>query len=294
MWKTENLHLPSTVSTASAPFASLHAQANGKGDNPMSRFCTRFLLLFLSAFISSSVTAGFRIPFFSTYAPVEVAVMDTFAEVRTGPGRGYPVIHTVEQGERIELITQRPGWYEIQSVSGHKGWTSAREISRTIQATGEPADLPNVGYGDYINRRWWTGFSGGRFLSGDFDSFDVITLVAGYRFNQWISGGLEHGRAYGSDTTGRQYGGIFIVEPFSSWRLSPTVSLGVGRLALDNQPRQVTFDAADANYYSVGFGAAYYLGRRFVAKAEGRYYYAEADENSDNMFSLDFGFTTFF
>lgn len=255
---------------------------------------TRLLLLLACVFTSHSTFAGFRIPFLTGHSPLEVSVMDPFAEVRTGPGRGYPVIHTVEQGERIELVKQRPGWYQVQTGSGHSGWTSSKEISRTIQATGEPADLPEVGYGDYINRRWWTGFSSGKFLTGDFDSFDIITLVGGYRFNKWISAGFEHGRSYGTDTTGRQYGGIFTIEPFTAWRLSPVLSVGAGRLALDNQPRQVSFNAEDANYYLVGFGASYYIGRQFVVKTEGRYYRAEADENSDNMFSLDFGFITFF
>lgn len=260
----------------------------------MEGFVRKAPVALLATMMAGGANADFNLPFFSDYAPVGVSVMDAYAEVRTGPGRGYPVVYTVEQGEEIELLKHRPGWYEIVTASGQQGWTTAREISRTIQATGEPADLPDIGYGDYVNRRWWTGFSGGRFVSGDFDNFDLISLTGGYRFMKWFSAGFEHGRAYGTDSSGRQYGVVASVEPISAWRFSPFISAGVGRLNLENQPRQVSFNAEDADYYHLGVGVSYYLGRRFAAKVEARGYEVDDGTNSETMGSVELGFITFF
>ena len=42
-------------------------------------------------------------------------VIDPFVELHTGPGRGYPVFHVVEQGESIAVLTRRPDWYEVDA-----------------------------------------------------------------------------------------------------------------------------------------------------------------------------------
>ena len=38
---------------------------------------------------------------------LSVSVADPYLELRTGPGRGFPVVQVVERGETVEVETRR-------------------------------------------------------------------------------------------------------------------------------------------------------------------------------------------
>lgn len=227
---------------------------------------------------------------------VMLEVIDAYAEVHTGPGRGYPVFYVIEQGEKIEVLTRRPGWYEIRSEGGKTGWTTTKQISRTIQATGEPADLPSVGYGDYVKNSWVTGMSVGQYTKsekGELEGADAFSVNAGYRFLSWIGSDLEFGRIYGSSQAARYIGANVYLEPFSDWKLSPFLSLGGGKQKRTGQPSQTAFDL-EGNYNSTGLGASFYLGRNFVIKGEYRWYSLKSNGETEKLETWRLGFNTFF
>ena len=41
-------------------------------------------------------------------------VTQAYIEMRTQPGRGYPVFYVAERGERIELLKQRTDWIKVR------------------------------------------------------------------------------------------------------------------------------------------------------------------------------------
>ena len=224
-----------------------------------------------------------------------LTVIDTYVEVHSGPGRGFPVFYVIEQGETIEVLTRRPGWYEIRSPNGRVGWTRASQIARTIQATGEPADLPSVSYGDYIRGSWVTGFSFGEVASGELDGFDMFSVNAGYRFLSWLGADIEAGRIFGADASGDFYAANVYLEPLSHWKLSPFVSAGLGEIKLSSQPKQVEFSTDRQDFNSYGIGGSYYLGRNFVIRGEYRWYSISATDQSDERLGTwKLGFVTFF
>ncbi|VUD68844.1 hypothetical protein TDB9533_04203 [Thalassocella blandensis] len=227
-------------------------------------------------------------------APVVLEVIDAYAEVHSGPGRGYPVFYVIEQGEKIEILSRRPDWYEIRAKNGKVGWTTTAAISRTIQKTGEPADLPSVGYGDYIKGSFVTGFSTGQFLEGDLEEFDVFTVSGGYRFLAWLGADVEYGRLFGSGSAGDLYAANVFVEPAAHWKLSPFLSLGTGEISMDTQPDQINFDVESATFNTYGLGASYYLGRNFVIKGEYRWYSIDVDDETERFGTWKLGFNTFF
>ena len=225
----------------------------------------------------------------------ELTVIDAFAEVRSGPGRGYPVFYAIEQGEMIQLLIRRADWYEIKSASGQIGWVTAKQISRTIQATGEPADLPSVSYGDYIKNSWWSGFSSGQFSSGEIvDSFELFFINGGYRFLTWLGAGIEFGRTYGSDSSGELYGANLYIEPFTDFKLSPFILIGTGRFSLNPQPDQISSTTETNDYNLWGLGTSYYLGRNFVVKSEFRRYSSKLNNTKEQLSAWQVGFVTFF
>lgn len=225
---------------------------------------------------------------------LQLTVIDPYAEVRTGPGRGYPVFYAIEQGETIEVLTQRPGWFEIRTSRGQTGWTSTAELSRTMQASGEPADLPSVSYGDYLQSSWRAGMKAGQFVSGELDGADTFSALAGYRVLSWLGVELELGKVYGNDIRGSFYGLNALVEPFSQWRLSPFVSLGFGSMDIDSQPKLVPLNIEESDYETYSLGGHYYIGRNFLIKADYRWFTVDTDIDTERVEAWNIGFNAFF
>lgn len=246
------------------------------------------------AFFSSSSSAE------EENTPVmKLTVIDPYAEVRTGPGRGYPVFYAIEQGEAIEVLTRRPGWYEVRAANGSTGWTSTAELSRTMQASGSPADLPSVAYGDYVKRSFRAGLRTGVFADGELDGSDTFSATGGYRILSWLGAELELGKVFGNDVSGRYYAVNVLVEPLSQWRLSPFVTVGTGAVKIDSQPKLVPLNIEEADFNTYSLGAHYYVGRNFVIQASYRWYDVDTEntntlDNTEKLEAWNIGFSAFF
>lgn len=251
-------------------------------------------LFFISTFVwaQSSVT-GDVAPAKAEAEQFSLEVIDSFVEVRTGPGRGYPVFYVIEQGESVEVLTRRTGWYEVRSQNGRTGWAKSTQLSRTLQATGEPADLPSVSFGDYQKNKWRVGFTTGEYFSGELKGADLFSATLSYRFLSWLSLEGELGKLFNSEVEGEFWNGNILIEPFSSWRVSPELILGAGVLSLETQPELVSLGIDDSNFQNYGLGINYYIGRNFVFRGEYRWYTVSADEK-ETLETWKIGFNTFF
>jgi len=225
---------------------------------------------------------------------IELVVLDPYIEVHSGPGRGYPIFYVAEWGEKVTLLTRRPDWYEIKLQNGKMGWTHASQISRTIQPTGEPADLPTVSYGDYLKDRWRVGFSVGAFQKGELKGSELFGFTLGYRPLNWLGVEGEWGQFYGSDIQGNFRSLNLIVEPFSDWKLSPIVLLGTGVMAIDTQPKLVPLNISDSDFTQYGIGFNYYIGRNFIFSGVYRSYAVSTKKDDERLDAWTFGFNTFF
>lgn len=232
-------------------------------------------------------------PLNQSESSLNLEVIDSFVEVRSGPGRGYPAFYVIEQGESVEVLTRRSGWYEVRSQNGKTGWATSQQLSRTLQATGEPADLPSVSFGDYHKNKWRVGFTFGEYSSGELNGADLFSTTLSYRFVNWLSIEGELGKLFNSEIEGEFYNVNILVEPFSSWRLSPELILGSGVLSIDTQPELVAFGIDDSSFQNYGLGLNYYVGRNFVVRGEYRWYSVSADEKV-TLESWKIGFNTFF
>ncbi|ROS01206.1 SH3 domain-containing protein [Sinobacterium caligoides] len=220
-------------------------------------------------------------------------VIDAYADVHTGPAEAFPVINVIEQGETVQVLTRRPDWYEVRDAGGRHGWISARELSRTLQSTGEPVDLPTVSYGDYLQNRLRIGFNAGQLSKGKLDAADSFGVVAGYRAMDWLAAEIEWGKLFNADVEGDYYHGSLLLEPFSVWRFSPLLIAGYGEMRLQEQPKLTPLLTDNGRYALYGIGANYYLGRNFLIRAEYRWYSFEDSEAMD-LESWKIGFNSFF
>ncbi|MGI9265594.1 MAG: SH3 domain-containing protein, partial [Gammaproteobacteria bacterium] len=81
-----------------------------------------------------------------------VDVTAAYIELRSGPGRGYPVFHTIERGHEMSLVKRRTDWYRVRTDRGVEGWVNRRELE---SGTGDPAlqSLRDTAMDDYLERR---------------------------------------------------------------------------------------------------------------------------------------------
>ena len=74
---------------------------------------SRTLLFFVATLLLPSAHA---ISFFKDYHP-EVVVSDPYIELRTGPGRGFPIFYVAGQGDTITILKSKTDWYKVQVSS---------------------------------------------------------------------------------------------------------------------------------------------------------------------------------
>ena len=65
-------------------------------------------------------------------------MVEAFVEMRTAPGRGYPVFYVAERGELITLLKRKTDWIKLRNFRGVEGWAHIDDIGRTVDEAGDP------------------------------------------------------------------------------------------------------------------------------------------------------------
>ena len=223
-----------------------------------------------------------------------IEVIDPFVEMRTGPGRGYPVFNSIEQGETVEVLKRKPDWYLIRTQKGKTGWTSDKQLARTLTTSGIPVKLPTVSYGEYLQSKWRVGFTTGQFISGDLEGAETLSINAAYRYNDWLGLEAAAGTFQNPDLSGKFYGFNGFIEPRPDWPLPPFLVLGLGEISVDSQPIQAQLNIDQSNYSKIGLGVSFYLGSNFAFRSEYRWYTIDTDTGDSKVREWQIGFNTFF
>lgn len=220
-----------------------------------------------------------------------VTVDDTYIEVHTGPGRGYPIFHVIERGEIIHLHKRRTDWIKVSDKRDSKhGWVKRDALNQTLGPDGEPLFFGEPGWDEYIARRWDLGVA-----MGEFKGADSLTLNLGYRFSHNISAEVRFSQATGEFSDNTIVNAAVIHQPFPQWRISPFFMLGAG--VIETQPHATLVQTEDRSDTAmlVGAGAYIYLSRRFVMRLEynNHLILTSRDENEE-IDEWKLGFNVFF
>lgn len=201
-------------------------------------------------------------PALAADAPAQVQVVDPYIELHTGPGRGYPVFHALEQGEWLNILKRRTDWFKVATQRGTTGWVSREQLTQTLDSAGVLRSFRDVLRDDFLARRLEFGFSGGEF-GGD----PALGVRLAWRATDNVLIETYLTQASGSFSSSRIYGANLSIQPFATSRISPYFSVGLGNFS--NEPKAVLVDTekTSSELASVGAGLRGYLTRRFMLRA---------------------------
>lgn len=193
-------------------------------------------------------------------------VADPFIEMRTGPGRGYPVFHVVERRGWIRIELRRTDWYQVRTetaAGGVVGWVHRSQLETTLTEAGQGKTFRDLLVDDYLRRRVEFGIGWGRLRAEP-----MLKVYGGIRLGDTLGVEATVGQVQGAFSGSDLWHLALISEPWSHQRLSPFISLGFGRFR--NVPNQslVQAQTVNANLGHAGLGLRWYLSERFVARLD--------------------------
>lgn len=196
-------------------------------------------------------------------AKLRVEVTGAYIDLRSGPGRGYPIFYVAERGEWITLLKRRTDWVKIETRRGRQGWIAAKDLLATRDASGQVPDISGFGREDYLQRRWEMGFA-----LGDFDGADALQVNLGYRFTQHLTAELRLAQNTGPFADSRMATLGINHQPFPQWPLSPYFRLGAGYIETRPNTTLVAAEDREDYLYQLGLGTYMYLSQRLFLRLE--------------------------
>lgn len=221
---------------------------------------------------------------------LQLFVAAPYLELHTGPGRGYPVFHTVPRHGAIDVLKRRTDWFKVRTERGVTGWAH-----QTAMAAMQQADGSNFVF-DLGDR---SGFSKHRYemglFTGDYGGASLISTYGSYSFNSQLAAELAVGQFLGNAANGTvvDLGLTHVFIP--DWRFSPFAMLGTGYINIEPKATLVApLDREDQTAY-YGLGMRFYLTRRFFLRGEYKNHLVFTSRNSnDKVDEWKLGFAFFF
>ena len=207
-----------------------------------------------------------------------MTVADPYLELRTGPGRGYPIYHVVDRGEDVDILKRRTDWFLVRADNGKEGWVKREQMERTLQPDGGEVSFAPATIEDFTNAKWETGL-----LAGDFGGANIISAYGSYSLNPNVSVELWASQILGNFSNGYMASANVVHETWPEWRFSPFFTLGTGMI--HTKPKSTIIQGEDRTdpIGHVGAGFRIYVSRRFLLRAEYKSYvvFTSRDENEE-------------
>jgi len=217
-------------------------------------------------------------------------VADPYIELRTGPGRGYPIFFVAARDERIQILLRHTDWYKIRTEKGQEGWVNRKQLETTITEAGGKKTFRDIALDDYLARRLELGAA-----YGQFKGEPMLKVWTGYRFTDTLSVEGTIGQVQGVFSGTDLWHINLNVEPWSDKRLSPFFGIGFGKFR--NIPNASLVGALDTNVglANGAIGARYHITDRFVARLDYTIYTAYlSDTRSGEYRATTLGLSFFF
>ncbi|MCW5663198.1 MAG: hypothetical protein KIT35_05150 [Piscinibacter sp.] len=219
-----------------------------------------------------------------------VRITEPYIEMRTGPGRGYPIHHVAARDEWIVIQLRFTDWFKVRTENGREGWVQRRQLESTMTEAGVAKSFRDVLLDDYLRRKVELGAGWGRF-----ESEPMLKVWLGYRFADTLGAELTVGQVQGKFSGSDFWHLNLQAEPWSDQRISPFFAIGFGKFK--NIPNASLVDATptDAKLANASLGVRYYLTERFMLRADYSIYTAfVSDTRSTEYRAIAAGLSFFF
>jgi len=193
----------------------------------------------------------------------QLTIADAFIELRTGPGRGFPVFFVAPRGARIGIELRHTDWYRVRTEEGKVGWVTREQLEATLTAAGAARTFRDVLLDDYLSRRVQLGAGYGRFKSEP-----MLKLWTSVRLSETLSVEGTVGQVQGVFSGTDFWHLNLIAEPWADRRFSPFFGIGVGKFTNFPNASLIGASTTDAKLANAGIGVRYYLSERFVLRAD--------------------------
>ena len=208
----------------------------------------------------------------------EVNIEGPYVDLHSGPGRGYPITYSAEQGQTVTILGQRTGWIKVTARRGVSGWARATELL--------PASRPS----SVVYNRWQIGFG-----LGDFDGARATSLTAGYRLSEHFTMEVFLTQALG-DFSDSQLARAQLNHQFlPSKRWSPFFGLGAGIVTNSTDATLINTQERTNNLLTVSLGARYRIDNRYRISLEyNNHTILTIRNNNEEKSEWTFGINAFF
>lgn len=218
---------------------------------------------------------------------LDVVVADPFIELRTGPGRGYPVTLVVRRGEQVTILKRRTDWFKVRDARGREGWVRRDDLVMTLVPGSGPLRIREAPKDEFGQYRGEAGI-----LAGELDSEHVVTLYGSYAMNPHLAGELKLSQVMARDFDAESMT-LALTHVFRpDWRFRPFISVGASLFRIKQEDPLEKGRTEQAAY--VGAGVKATLSRRLVFRAEYNDYvvFTERDDNEEfTEWKLGFAFS---
>jgi len=198
-----------------------------------------------------------------------VQIAEPYIELRTGPGRGYPIFFVAPRNEWVEIELRHTDWFRIRTEDDKVGWVSRQQLESTLTAAGGTKTFRDVLLDDYLTRRVQLGASWGHFKSEP-----MLKIWTNYRLSDTLSIEGTFGQVQGVFSGTNLWHLDLMIEPWSDKRLSPFFAVGLGKFKNFPNLSLIGATTTDAKLGAARLGARYYISERFVLSADYAFYTA--------------------
>ncbi|QBF81349.1 hypothetical protein EXU30_00530 [Shewanella maritima] len=219
---------------------------------------------------------------------IQVTIQVPFIELHSGPSKGYPVEHVIEQGDQVEVILKRTSWYKVKTRSGLEGWFH-EDALQSLAHQGETVAIAPKMY-PFAERDSEFGI-----MYGDLEGANYLGVYADYAFSDVFSAELTFAKAFGQNSDSTLYTGMLLAHPFPNWYVVPYLGVGGGYIQIE--PHSIIADAHDRQHtlMTSALGVKYPFTRNFIIRAEYNLSLALTDRDvNEEIETWKIGFSVYF
>jgi hypothetical protein len=219
-----------------------------------------------------------------------VQIADPFIELRTGPGRGFPVFFVAARQEWIGIELRRTDWFRVRTESGKVGWVNRAQLETTLTEAGGTKTFRDIVVDDYLKRRVQLGAAWGQFKSEP-----MLKVFGSARLTDTLTAEATLGQVQGTFSGTDFWHLNLMAEPWSDQRLSPFFAVGAGRFRNIPNASLVSALTTDAKLSNMSIGLRFYLTDRFIVRGDYSIYTAFVEDvRSIEYRAATFGLSFFF